>query len=241
VEIVLGFLIAMAIGLTGVGAGVITTPVLILFLGLPAREAVGTALAFGAIVKIVAAPMYVVRRQVNWRFLALMVAGGLPGVLLGTFLLQRLDTHLMLAALGFVILAAALINLRRFNPQERRTRTWVLPLVTLPIGAEVGFSSAGAGALGSLALMSLTSLATAQVVGTDLFFGLALSVVGGGVQVGLGNFNSVVLLRLLAGGAVGALLGAHMATRVPSRPLRVALALWLATLGVRLCWVGLHG
>ena len=44
-EIVLGFLIAVAIGITGVGAGVITAPVLILFLHVPPVQAVGTALA----------------------------------------------------------------------------------------------------------------------------------------------------------------------------------------------------
>ena len=35
--IVLGFMIAVAIGLTGVGAGTLTTPLLILALGVPAR------------------------------------------------------------------------------------------------------------------------------------------------------------------------------------------------------------
>jgi hypothetical protein len=48
----------------------------------------------------------------------------------------------------------------------------------LPIGAEVGFSSAGAGALGPLVLLEITSLTPAQVVGTDLSFGLCLSLVG---------------------------------------------------------------
>lgn len=238
-EVVVGFLIALAIGLTGVGAGVITTPVLILFLAMPAREAVGTALAFGAVVKLVAAPVFLWRRQVNAKVLGWMLAGGVPGVLIGTVLLQKLHTNLMLAALGFVIIAAALINLRRFDPATRKDRTKILPFLTLPIGAEVGFSSAGAGALGSLALMSLTSLEAAQVVGTDLFFGLILSLIGGGVQVSLGNFNAVVLAKLLAGGALGALAGANLASRIPARPFRVVLALWLATLGARLCWVGL--
>jgi len=47
-EIIIGFLVALSIGLTGVGGGTITTPVLILFLHLPAGEAVGSALLFGA-------------------------------------------------------------------------------------------------------------------------------------------------------------------------------------------------
>jgi uncharacterized membrane protein YfcA len=52
-EALLGFVIAVAIGLTGVGGGTITAPVLMLFLGMPAGMAVGTALVFGAVVKLV--------------------------------------------------------------------------------------------------------------------------------------------------------------------------------------------
>ncbi len=51
-EIALGFIIAVFIALTGVGAGSLTTPLLILLLGLPAKECVGTALIFGTVVKV---------------------------------------------------------------------------------------------------------------------------------------------------------------------------------------------
>jgi uncharacterized membrane protein YfcA len=49
-EILLGFVIALMISLTGVGAGSMTTPLLILLLGVAPATAVGTALTFGAIV-----------------------------------------------------------------------------------------------------------------------------------------------------------------------------------------------
>jgi len=74
-----GLLIALIIGLTGIGGGVLTAPVLLLFLGLPAPQAVGTALVFVAVVKLFATPMFVVRKQVNYRVLALLLAGGVPG------------------------------------------------------------------------------------------------------------------------------------------------------------------
>ena len=60
-EVMIGFLIAVAIAMTGVGAGTVTAPTLILFLGMPLPMAVGTALIFGAVVKIVAAPVYWLR------------------------------------------------------------------------------------------------------------------------------------------------------------------------------------
>src|SRR5690242_3059926 len=66
-EFLLGFAIAVLIGLMGVGGGVITAPVLTLFFGVPPAEAVGTALIFTAIVKLTAAPIYLFRKQVNFR------------------------------------------------------------------------------------------------------------------------------------------------------------------------------
>ena len=89
-ELLLGFVIALAISLTGVGAGSMTTPLLILLLGASPASAVGTALAFGAVVKLASVPLYAIRRQVNLRVLRLLLAGGLPGFIAGAFLLDRL-------------------------------------------------------------------------------------------------------------------------------------------------------
>ncbi|MBV9646292.1 MAG: TSUP family transporter, partial [Candidatus Eremiobacteraeota bacterium] len=106
-------------------------------------------------------------------------------------------------------------------------------------GAEVGFTSAGAGALGSLALLGLTRLSAAQVVGTDLTNALALATIGGGIQLVAGNCDVALLIKLLAGGVFGAVLGSMLAMRLPSRPLKWALAVWLTVLGIQLFVRGL--
>src|SRR5215510_2402993 len=106
-----GFLIATTIGLTGIGGGVLTAPVLLLFLGLPAPQAVGTALVFVAIVKLFAAPMFIVRKQVDYRILRRLLIGGLPGAIIGSAILSRLNhsglNNLMLIMLGFTIVFSA--------------------------------------------------------------------------------------------------------------------------------------
>lgn len=248
-EFALGFAIAMLIGLTGVGGGVITAPVLTLFWGVPPAEAVGTALVFTGIVKSVAAPVYLLRRQVDFRVLALLLAGGIPGVLAGSFALARMNTTSrkgpMMAALGAIIILMAVINLWRLirgasKPLGVDRAKW-LPLVGLPIGAEVGFSSAGAGAMGSLVLMTMTSISTAQVVGTDVLFGLGLSLAGSGVTFATGNYHAALALKMSAGGIAGAFVGANLLSILPSRPLRVALSLWLVSLGGQLCWRAVAG
>ena len=90
-EYLIGFIIAVFIALTGVGAGTITTPLLILFLHVPTAVAVSTGLMFSAAVKFVLVPSQILHRQVSWRVLGFMLLGGLPGVLIGSLVLKRLD------------------------------------------------------------------------------------------------------------------------------------------------------
>lgn len=246
-EIVLGFIIAVAIGITGVGAGVITAPVLILFMHVSPAHAVGTALVFGVAVKILVVPMQIIRKQVDYRVLGYMLAGGVPGVLTGSYVLAKLSAKgshqgILYAALGGTVMIMAGANLYRLwlhpaRKQERDLSRW-LTLIALPIGAEVGFSSAGAGAIGSLVLLWMTPLSAARVVGTDLFFGLCLSLIGGTVQLSAGNYDLAILTKLVIGGVFGAFAGTYVAAITPQRAFRIALSIWLITLGAQLCWSG---
>ncbi|MGC4054959.1 MAG: sulfite exporter TauE/SafE family protein [Paludibaculum sp.] len=243
-EFLLGFLIAAAVGLTGVGAGSITAPVLILFFNLPPALAVGTALSFAAAIKFAVLPVYMKRRQVDYRILRLLCAGGIPGVLFGFYVMDNLDAshyqRVIFGMLGVTIMAVSLANL--FRAIRNRTpisgsdhSKWLPPIAAL-IGGEVGFSSAGAGAMGAVALLNLTKLTPAQVVGTDMVFGLIVSILGGGLHLNAGHFNSSILMKLVIGGVAGAVTGAALSSVIPPRPLRLALCVWLAILGLQLCW-----
>ncbi len=247
-EIVLGFIIAVAIGVTGVGAGVITAPVLILFMHVTPAHAVGTALAFSVAVKILVVPMQIYRRQVDYRVLGYLLAGGIPGVLTGSYILAKLNTQgtqgILYAALGSTVVIMAGANLYRLwlQPARNAARDWSrwLPAIALPIGAEVGFSSAGAGAIGSLARLWLTPLSAARVVGTELFFGLCVSLVGSAFQLSAGNYDLAILTKLVIGGVFGAFAGTYVAAVTPQRAFRIVLSVWLITLGIQLCWSGVR-
>src|SRR4051812_17893778 len=211
----------MAVGLTGVGGGSITAPVLILFFGLPPAEAVGTALAFTAVIKLAAAPLYLARRQVSRRILLLLCVGGVPGVLAGVWLIGTLNVKRyegnVFILIGGTIAITALFSLYRAlrvrNPMLKgQDHSAWLPFIACGIGAETGFSSAGAGALGSLALLNLTALLPSQIVGTDMMFGLVMSSIGGGLHVSAGHFSGDILWKLIAGGLAGVFVGAHLSS-----------------------------
>jgi uncharacterized membrane protein YfcA len=241
-EYLIGFIIAVFIALTGVGAGTITTPLLILFLGVPTTVAVSTGLMFSAAVKLALVPSQIARGQVNWRVLGFMLLGGIPGVLVGSLFLNHLASagskQVMNAILGAVLVLTAVYQIfYSFRPVQRELtrpdRSRWMPLLMFPVGAEVGFSSAGAGALGTAALLSLTDLLPAQVVGTDILFGFLLSLVGSGAHWFSHSTNPELLRHLILGGLLGVIAGTVSARFVPKRPLRFALWVWLLIIGMQ--------
>ena len=250
-EAILGFFIALAIAVTGVGAGTITAPVLMLFMGIDPAIAVGTALIFSFLVKIPAGVSYWMKRKVNMGALSLMVAGGVPGVVTGTYMLGHLaQNHRLKAAIlvvvGGIVLFSAILNfvlmVKRVDMARHHERLRkFIPLCAFFIGVEVGFSSAGAGALGTMLLLYTTDIFACSVVGTDILFGLILSTVGGGIHLIMGTVDQALLLKLSAGGLFGALAGVHLAAKAPARPLKFALLAWLVFIGSQLLYRGVAG
>ncbi|RMG94432.1 MAG: sulfite exporter TauE/SafE family protein [Deltaproteobacteria bacterium] len=251
--VLLGFLVATAIGACGVGAGILTAPALIVLFDMPPATAVGTALAFGTLVKIPAAFAYARRGLVAWPVARRMLAYGLPGVLVGALVVGSLDRASLrapvLVGVGTVVTLAALLGLlrrpqgcaREGAPDHATVRSRGALALCLPIGIEVGFSSAGAGALGTLLLLRTTALAPAAVVGTDLVFGAGLAVVGAAVHASAGTIDTVRLLALVAGGVAGASVGVRIAARLPATRLRRALLATVALLGVHMAYRGSVG
>ena len=248
-QYVIGFIIALFIALTGVGAGTITVPILVLFLKVPAPVAVGIGLMFSAAIKLILVPSQILRRNVAWRTLGFMLLGGAPGVLVGSLLLRHLigagSQNLLNAILGAILVSTAswqlAFSLRPTKDnRDSRDRSPLLSWLMFPVGAEVGFSSAGAGALGSAALLSLTPLAPAQIVGTDIVFGFLLSLIGSGAHWFSHATNPQLLMELIAGGIFGAISGTMLSTRIPRRPLRFALWTWLLILGGQFIFNSYH-
>ena len=232
----IGLIVGIAVGATGVGAGILTVPLLVIVAGKPALESVGAALLFSTIIKTLATARYQLRGQVDWRALGWLSLGGVPGVLAGSLFLKELnETSLRYTLLGVgatVTLAAALSlahSLRR--PQNGHWRLKPLACVSSWLGVQVGFSSSGAGALGCIALFHFTPLSSAAVVGTDLAYGLLLSATGGLMHVTFSGWQTPLLAQLLIGGLLGVLAGTQIATVVSTRRLKQVILIWAAILG----------
>ena len=240
----IGFLIAVAVGLTGIGGGSFTVPALILIVGLTAGEAVGTAFVFAGVLRLIAAPFYLLGRNFHARYLWLLLLGAVPGLLLGTLVLRLIGQEggnpVVIILLGILLAASSSVTFapRVQNPGFARKNSRWLPWLALPIGVESGFSSAGAGALGTVLLLNYSEMTPPQVIGTDLVFGLVLAVLGGAFHWKFGAINSPVLLQLLAGGVPGVVFGCALARHVPARKLKLVVAMVAIFAGVQLVWNG---
>jgi uncharacterized membrane protein YfcA len=126
------------------------------------------------------------------------------------------------------------------KPEFAKENPRWLALLALPIGMETGFSSAGAGALGTILLLNFSEMTVGQVVGTDILFGIVLSFVGSAFHLGWGSVSGGTLAGLLAGGLPGAVVGCILSKRIPGTKLRAAVALIAVFLGLQLVWSAGH-
>jgi len=242
----LGFVIALIVGLTGIGGGSFTVPALLLIVGLPAGEAVGTAFVFAGVLRLVAAPFYLANRHVHSGYFRLLVIGAVPGLVLGIFVLRVLakpaSNSVVVIILGLLLAFSSSITFvpRIRNPHFASNNSRWLPWLAFPIGVESGFSSAGAGALGTVLLLNYSEMAPAQVVGTDIMFGLVLAVIGSLAHWTFGSISTATLLHLLAGGLPGVVIGCLLARRVPAQKLKTVVAAVGLLAGLQLVWSGVH-
>jgi uncharacterized membrane protein YfcA len=245
-HVILGFIIALAVGLTGIGGGSFTVPALLLTAGLPAAEAVGTTFVFAGVLRLIAAPFYLAAQQVHSRYVGLLLQGAVPGLVLGMIALRLIakqeSSPLVIIVIGILLTLSSSVTFipRAQVPEFARKNARWLPWLAFPIGVESGFSSAGAGALGTMLLLNYSEMAPAQVVGTDLMFGLVLAVVGGLVHWTVGTISTPVLSLLLLGGIPGVILGCVLARRVPAQKLKAVVAAIAICAGLQLVWSGVR-
>src|SRR5207249_10783436 len=105
-------------------------------------------------------------------------------------------------ALSSAITFVPRVRNSQFAVKNSRWLTWL----AFPIGVESGFSSAGAGALGTVLLLNYSEMTPSQVVGTDLLFGLVLAGIGGLYHLPIGSDRSSGVSPLLLGGLPAGLL-----------------------------------
>jgi len=236
--ILFGFGVGVLIGLTGIGGGSLMTPLLILFAGIQPVVAIGTDLAYGAITKTVGGWRHLRKGTVDLGVSKWLAVGSVPGSLVGVWVADHYadgSDETLLYIIGGVLLFTGLITLlramflRKAIERERHsvhltTRAKLgAATIGLVLGAALGLTSVGSGALIGLALILVFRLTPHRVVGTDVFHAAILLWTAGLAHWAGGNVDFGLMGTILIGSLPGVWLGTHLIDRVPADGLRPAL------------------
>src|SRR5882672_7927216 len=88
----LGIVVGILVGITGVGGGSLVTPVLTLF-GIHPAVAVGTDLAFAGLTKTFGTIVHRYQDSVEWRITRLLVFGSCPAAMITIGVLGATSSH----------------------------------------------------------------------------------------------------------------------------------------------------
>ena len=248
----IGLIVGLLVGLTGIGGGVLLLPLLIFGLGVPPIVAVGSDAAFNFFTKIGSAWLHWRKGTIRWRLVAALVLGSVPGSSCGVALLGYLrvvygngvnNVLRILAGLLLVIIPCLLLlqDLRRaeaFGPscpdQGGRRKAVAIGFFS---GILVGMTSIGSGSITMMLLMFFYPYAPIAIVATDIMHAVVVTGFTSLLHLRLGTVNPALLIALLAGSIPGGLIGTQLSTRVPGHWLKRILCGVLLLTGTRMLWI----
>jgi uncharacterized membrane protein YfcA len=252
-KILVGFVVGILIGLTGVGGGVLLLPVLIYGLGVPAIIAVGSDALFNFFTKIPAGLLHLKKGTVRRKAVIALAVGSVPGSIGGVGLLTHIRAlygngvnDFIKIAIGILLIVIPLLLLFQRRIEERvvnhppSMKSFAgMAVIGLIAGFLVGMTSVGSGSIIMMMLLLFYSFPPKVNVGTDVVHAVILTGVTGFLHFRLGNVDPKLVVSLLIGSIPGGLLGSHLSTRVPVLWLRRILCTLLLLTGARMLWPAL--
>ena len=227
--LLIGCLIGLALGMTGVGGGVLMIPILRGVFGMNPVLAVGTASLCAFLMKINAAAIHIRMGNISWRKSGLMLAGAIPATFLTTQYIVRLSQNPDTASLinntvDFMVIAAIALSLvsmlykdikGRKKPAVAAAETtdevipmgdiapWRPLLAGVGSGVVIGATGVGGGVLLLPILTVLLQVNIKQAVGSSIVIALLLSGLSALNYADGGQADMTTAIILIAGSMIG--------------------------------------
>ncbi len=249
-KILVGFIVGVLIGLSGVGGGVLLLPVLIFGLKIPAIVAVGSDALFNFFTKVPASVLHLKKGTVKGKVVLALAIGSVPGSICGVKLLMHIRllygdgvNNFIKSAIGLLLIIVPVLLLFQKRIEEKvshRPPTMKgfagMSLIGLVAGFLVGMTSVGSGSIIMMLLLLFYSFPPKVNVGTDIVHAVILTGTTGFLHFRAGNVDPSLVVTLLIGSIPGGLVGSHLATRLPMVWLRRLLCALLLITGARMLW-----
>lgn len=249
-----GLVVGFTVGLTGMGGGALSTPLLVIVFGVQPLAAVSSDLVAAVVMKPVGGVVHLRSGTVRRDIVKWLVIGSVPAAFSGALLLRALgqgsrEQHFIEIALGLALLAGSTaITARLLFAKPRaasgepggpaaisRRRIILTVLVGIGGGLIVGVTSVGSGSLIVILLMAIyPRLSTAELVGTDLVQAVPLVGAAAFGHLLFGDFRLGLTTSLLIGSIPGVYVGARLSSRANTPFIRPALAVVLLLSGSKM-------
>lgn len=228
-------------GFAGMSAAAVISPMLITFLGLPAYEAVGIALASDVLASAISAYTYGKNKNLDIRNGLVMMVTVLIFTLVGSFAASRVPNTTMGSFSVFMTLLLGIkfivkpVMRTKESMQAVSAKKRIIQSVAsgIVVGFICGFVGAGGGMMMLLLLTSLLGYELKTAVGTSVFIMAFTAFTGAVSHFAIGGMPDVwCLLFCVASTLLWARIAAKFANKANAATLNCATGVVLAVLGV---------
>lgn len=244
-KIIICFIAGMGAGLgtgfAGMSAAAVISPMLITFLGLPAYEAVGIALASDVLASAVSAYTYGKNKNLDIRNGLIMMAAVLLFTLFGSWIASMIPNATMGSFSVFMtfflgikfIVKPVMTTKESMTAVEPRKRFLQSVICGTLIGFICGFVGAGGGMMMLLVLTSVLGYELKTAVGTSVFIMTFTALTGAVSHFAIGGMPDLTALLFCVGSTLlWARIAAKFANKASAVTLNRAAGVVLAVLGV---------
>ena len=254
--------------LTGLGGGVIITPVLTLFLGVDIRYAIGASLVSVIATSSGAAAAYVRDGLSNIRIGMFLEIATTFGALLGAFLALYVNAQVLVTIFGLVLLQAAWQTVRAHkeakadappDPLGQKLAlagTYQTPegpqsyevhrvkagfAMMFGAGAISGLLGIGSGTFKVIAMDQIMKLPFKVSTATSNFMIGVTAAASAGVYLSRGYVDPGLTMPVMLGVLIGSVTGARFMSRLPVKLLRQVFAVVTAAIAIEMIVSGIRG
>lgn len=227
--------IGLSLGLFGSGGSILTVPVLLYLLDMPAELAIASSLFIVGAISLFAAVRSSLKRLVSWHHVILFALPSMLGTYLGAWFGTLVDSRWQLLLFSILMFISAILMWRKKVQPENTLlsiKPAILIIVGLAVGLITGFVGVGGGFLIVPALVILGGLTMLRSVATSLVIISLQS------SVGFIKYYSVLIVKgaifdwqsisiVIAFGIIGSIIGGAIANHVPKKLLQRGFALFL--------------
>ena len=236
-----GFGAGIGTGLAGLSAAAVISPMLITFLGMPAYQAVGIALASDVLASAVSAYTYGKNKNLDIKNGMIMMITVLIFTMVGSYISSLVPNKMMgnfsvymtfLVGLKFIIKP---VMTTKDDMEEKSVKTKIIQsiLCGIMIGFICGFVGAGGGMMLLLILTSVLQYELKTAVGTSVFIMSFTAFTGACSHFAIGGMPNIeALIVCVVATLVGARIAALFANKAEPKRLNQATGVVLTVLGL---------